>query len=46
MNEVKIPSDEELQKQLLELHEKSHFQVNEELHGIDWFSFFDEEKKE
>lgn len=38
-----IPTDEELQKHLEKLHEESHFKVPEELHGLDWFSFFDDE---
>jgi hypothetical protein len=40
--EMDIPSDEDLQEQLLKLHETTHLQVADELHGLDWFSFFDD----
>ena len=43
---IEIPKDEELFKQLIELHEECHFQIPKELRGLDWSSFFDDEKEE
>lgn len=47
MNEFKnIPSDEDLKNNLEDVMKKNNnFSVDEKLHGINWFSFFEEKQK-
>lgn len=40
---MKPPTDEELAEQLRDLLSETYWQVPEELHGIDWFSFLEDE---